>query len=91
MAVDSDTVRQMATLARLKIPDQEIKPLAKEMDSILNFMGEIKRWEGDAAPFVRPTIRRPDVASTSNGSALIEAAAEHEEGQVVVPPIKGAS
>ena len=91
MAVDADTVRQMATLARLQISDSEIKPLASEMDSILEFMGEISKWKGDEAPRIRPTMRRQDVVSEPEGSALIEVAAEHENGQVVVPPIKGAS
>ena len=91
MAVDSETVRQMARLARLQIADHELESLATEMDSILNFMGEIAQWEGEEGHAERPAIRRQDVVHDASSPALIEAAAEHDDGQVVVPPIKGAS
>ena len=91
MAVDTETVRQMAALARLDIHPSDIESLASEMDSILAFMSEISQWEGDENPVGRPTLRREDITSTPGGPLLIEAAAEHSEGQVVVPPIKGAS
>jgi len=81
----------MAKLARLHIHDSEIDSLASEMGSILDFMGEIVQWEGSESPIGRPALRRDDVVSKSNGPRLIEAAAEHKDGQVVVPPIKGAS
>jgi len=91
VAVDTDTVRQMAKLARLHISDSEIDSLASEMGSILDFMGEIAQWEGVENPVGRPTLRREDVVLEATNSQLIEAAAAHEKGQVTVPPIKGAS
>ncbi len=91
MAVDTDTVRQMAKLARIHISDSEINSLASEMGSILDFMSEIAQWDGEENPGARPTLRREDIVLESTGSQLIEAAAAHQDGQVIVPPIKGAS
>ncbi len=91
MSVDADTVREMATLARLAVPDDRISEVADEMSTILEFMGAIAQWEGGESAEAPPTIRRKDVPIHTESSALIEAAAEVQDGSVVVPPIKGAS
>jgi len=91
VAVDTDTVRQMAKLARLEVGDEDVHALASEMGAILDFMGAIAQWEGETGPVGPSTARRPDVISDPRGAELIEVAADHEHGQVVVPPIKGAS
>ena len=91
MAVDADTVRDMAKLARLEIHDSDIEAMAAEMDVILEFMSQIAHWDGETEQASMATYRRPDVSIDSGGSALIQAAAKHDANQVVVPPIKGAS
>ena len=91
MAVDADTVRQMAKLARLDIRDAALEKMAAEMDLILGFMGQIAEWEGHPDTTQTAAYRRPDVEVEGEANALITAAADHAEGQVVVPPIKGAS
>ena len=50
MSVNADTVREMAKLARLSIPDEQIKDVAADMTAILDFMGAITAWEGAPAP-----------------------------------------
>ena len=91
MAVDADTVRNMAKLARLEIQDSDLEAMAAEMDIILDFMSQIANWDGETERTGMATYRRPDVSIDSGGSVLIEAAADHDANQVVVPPIKGAS
>jgi aspartyl/glutamyl-tRNA(Asn/Gln) amidotransferase C subunit len=91
MAVDANTVRNMAKLARLEIQDSDLEAMAAEMDIILDFMSQIANWDGETEQTGMATYRRPDVSIDSGGSALIEAAADHDANQVVVPPIKGAS
>ena len=91
MAVDTDTVREMASLARLSLPDARLTEIAQEMGAILDFMGTIKAIDGEPAPPRPAACRRVDVAKASDGAVLITEATEHVEGQVVVPPIKDAS
>ena len=35
MALDEETVRRIATLARIKVPKQNLEPLADELNNIL--------------------------------------------------------
>lgn len=91
MAVDADTVREMARLARLSIPDDQLEDVAADMAAILEFMGAISKWDGVPAPAAPATRRRADQSHDSSGRALVEAAASVEAGEVLVPPIKGAS
>jgi Asp-tRNA(Asn)/Glu-tRNA(Gln) amidotransferase C subunit len=91
VAVDTDTVREMAGLARLSLPEARLAEIAQEMGAILDFMGAIKAIDGGPAPPRPDACRRVDIATASDGSALITTATEHVEGQVVVPPIKDAS
>lgn len=91
MAVDPATVREMAKLARLAVPEDRIETVAGEMDRILTFMGEIARWEGDVSEDGPPTARRPDRPAPSLADDLIPSRHADESGAVIVPPIKGAS
>ncbi len=81
----------MAKLARLSIPDEDLDRMATDMGAILDFMGAISAWDGTAAPPAPPTTRRTDAAHQTDGPALVSAAQQVEEGEVIVPPIKGAS
>ena len=81
----------MAKLARLSVDDQDINALAKEMGAIIDFMSAISQWEGEARPEIPSTSRRPDIVTEPQGPEIVEAAADYEQGHVVVPPIKGAS
>ena len=81
----------MAKLARLAVPDERIDAVASEMDRILNFMGEIARWDGDVADDGPPTARRPDNPAPPAIDGLMPMNHLDETGSVIVPPIKGAS
>ena len=81
----------MAKLARLSIAEEQLESVAADMDAILEFMGEISAWEGVPAPRASSTPRRPDRPHETNGQHLVSAAQEVEAGEVIVPPVKGAS
>ena len=91
MAVHPDTVREMAKLARLTVADDQLERVASQLGAIIEHMGTISQWEGEQACDGPTVHRRPDVISNSDGSGLAQAAAQHENGHVIVPPIKGAS
>jgi aspartyl/glutamyl-tRNA(Asn/Gln) amidotransferase C subunit len=91
VSVDADTVSEMATLARLSVPEDRIQMVAEEMSAILDFMGAIKQWEGEESGDTPPTTRRKDTPVQWESTVLIEDAAATQDGAVVVPPIKGAS
>ena len=91
MAVNAKTVREVASLARLRVADSEIEILAEEMTAIMDLMGTIGTWSGVPDSERAPTIRRPDVPRDEEDSNLVSDAAHTENNSVVVPPIKGAS
>jgi aspartyl-tRNA(Asn)/glutamyl-tRNA(Gln) amidotransferase subunit C len=41
MAVDADTVRRVAHLARIAVADEEVEPLAGELNAILAFVEQL--------------------------------------------------
>ena len=41
MAVDADTVRRVAHLARIAVADEEVEPLASELNVILAFVEQL--------------------------------------------------
>ena len=91
MAVNPATVREMATLARLAVPEDQIEALAGEMGRILNFMGDIARFEGGKPEDGPPTARRPDQPTPTSCEGLMPTKYVDDAGAMTVPPIKGAS
>ena len=91
MAVHPDIVREMAKLARLTVAEDQLENVASQLGAIIDHMGTISQWDGETACDGSTAHRRPDVVSIPDGSGLERAAAQHENGHVIVPPIKGAS
>lgn len=65
MAVDADTVRRIAMLARLNVPEDEIDGLAGELSKILDWMELLNGADTDGvAPMTSvkpmPLRQRPD-------------------------------
>jgi aspartyl/glutamyl-tRNA(Asn/Gln) amidotransferase C subunit len=89
--VDADTVRHMAMLARLRVPEEQVDRLATEMSAIVTMMAKIGAAPvtADTPAPVRPLPKtRADVAFPPSGGAnLIQQAAESAEGCVRVPPV----
>ncbi len=91
MSVDESTVREMAALARLSVPDERLTEVATEMDALLTFMGQIADFEGIENRDPPPTLRRPDRSETTHEQSGFQPHHTDKSGAVVVPPIKGAS
>jgi len=91
VAVEPATVREMAALARIAVPEDRIDAVAGEMDRILTFMGEIARWEGGETADGPPTTRRADEPTPTSIDGLMPTKHVDDTGSVIVPPIMGAS
>ena len=47
MALDQETVRRIATLARLKVPEEKLTPLATELNNILDWIEQLAEVDTD--------------------------------------------
>jgi len=90
VSVDVETVVEMATLARLAVPEDRLGLVAEEMSAILDFMGAITQWEGGVPSVGPPTTRRDDTP-ISPDVTIMKSATTAQTGAVTVPPIKDAS
>ena len=45
MSVDKSTVAKIARLARIKVPDDRLQPLAEELNSILSWIDDLNEVE----------------------------------------------
>ncbi len=41
MSLDQATVRRIATLARIEVPDNELEPLARELSAIMGWIEQL--------------------------------------------------
>ena len=87
MKVSAETVHQMARLARLRVPTDREDGLASELSAILDHVDDITRWTGaeSCSDPSESTPRRDDVPRDETGVSVVI------DGEVLVPPIKGAS
>ncbi len=93
MAIDKDTARRVAHLARIEVPEEELDHLATELSGILGFMEQLAEVDVDgvdAMTSVTPMDlkRREDVVTDGNIQARILAnAPDAREGFFAVPKV----
>lgn len=93
MAVDTDTVRRIAMLARLDVPEDQLRDLTGELSKILDWAGLLDEVDTDGvAPMTSvkpmPLRQRPD-AVTEGGIAedLVANAPEAAGAFFTVPKV----
>ncbi len=91
MAVDADTVRRIARLARLRITDEEAGTLEKELSGILDWIKQLDEVDTSAVePMTRvmPSTlkKRHDVVSAGGIAGEIVANAPSSEDALFVVP-----
>jgi len=93
MAIDTDTVRKVAHLARIAVSEDELEPLAAELNAILGWieqLGEVDVSGIEPMTTVTPMAlkRRADVVTDGNRQADILANAPDAcEGFFTVPKV----
>lgn len=93
MSVDEKTVRRVARLARLAIPDDRLAPMANELNGILNWVQQLEEIETDGVEPMTSVLpmrlpRREDKV-TDGGYAedVVKNAPRTEDGFFLVPKV----
>ena len=91
MAVDTDTVRRIAMLARLDVPEDQLEDLTGELAKILDWMGLLGEVDTDGvAPMTAvkpmPLRQRPDAVTEGGIVEDLVANAPDAEGAFFTVP-----
>jgi aspartyl-tRNA(Asn)/glutamyl-tRNA(Gln) amidotransferase subunit C len=93
MSLDTDTVRRIANLARIKIEDQKLTPLADELSHILSWVEQLSEVDTNVvAPMTSVTKvdmpSRSDVISDGNcENSVLANAPDSKPPYFVVPKV----
>jgi aspartyl-tRNA(Asn)/glutamyl-tRNA(Gln) amidotransferase subunit C len=93
MSVDKDTVRRIAGLSRLAVPEEKLESLAGELNGIFNWVEMLNEVNVEGVEAMTSVVaqklkRRADVVSDGGvAEALMLNAPEHEGTFFVVPKV----
>ena len=93
MAIDTETVKRVANLARIDVTEEELAPLANELSSILDFMQQLNEVNvTNINPLTSVTPMelqlREDIVTEGNNSAeILMNAPNRSEGFFTVPKV----
>jgi aspartyl-tRNA(Asn)/glutamyl-tRNA(Gln) amidotransferase subunit C len=93
MAIDTDTARKVAKLARIRVEEQDLPALARELSGILSFMEELNEVDvSGVEPMTSVTPmrlkRRADgVTDGGQQAAVLANAPDAREGFFAVPKV----
>ncbi|MDP6390115.1 MAG: Asp-tRNA(Asn)/Glu-tRNA(Gln) amidotransferase subunit GatC [Alphaproteobacteria bacterium] len=93
MAIDKDTVAKIAHLARIKVPDADLAPLAAELDNIIGWVEQLAEVETDhvapmtsAVEAVLPE-RADEVTDGGYADRVLANAPDEAQGFFTVPKV----
>ena len=93
MSVDKDTVRRIASLARLKVPESRLEPMAGELNGIFQWVEMLNEVNIEGVPPMTSVIahklrwRQDEVTDGGVAEALMQNAPEREDDLFVVPKV----
>ena len=93
MSVDKDTVRRIAKLARLAVPESRLEPMAAELNGIFQWVEMLGEVDVTGVPAMTSVVAqklkwREDTISEGNqAEALLANAPSGEEHFFVVPKV----
>lgn len=93
MTVDTKTVRKVARLARIAVPEERLEPLAKELNGILQWIEQLNEVDVEGVDAMTTPVKmtlpmREDVVSDGNIRYQVLAnAPKSEDGFFVVPKV----
>ena len=93
MAVDAETVRKVAHLARIKTPEDRLEPLAQELNGILKWIEQLDEVDIEGVEPMTSNVSQPlrlrDDVVTDGGNveAVLSNAPKAADGFYVVPKV----
>ena len=93
MAVDRDTVRRIAALARIRVPEADLDKLAGELGNIINWVEQLAAVKTESvapmASVAHMTLRRRADQVTDGGirDKILANAPEADDGFFAVPKV----
>jgi aspartyl-tRNA(Asn)/glutamyl-tRNA(Gln) amidotransferase subunit C len=93
MAIDAATVRKVAHLARIRVEEDRLEPLAAELSGILAWIEQLAEVDTDgvqpmtSAVAVPLPVRRDVVTDGGDAAAVLANAPKTERGFFVVPKV----
>jgi aspartyl-tRNA(Asn)/glutamyl-tRNA(Gln) amidotransferase subunit C len=93
MSVDKDTVRRIARLARLAVPETRLEPMAAELNGIFQWVEMLNEVDVEGVPAMTSVVaqklkwRQDAVTDGGVADALMQNAPEREETFFVVPKV----
>jgi aspartyl-tRNA(Asn)/glutamyl-tRNA(Gln) amidotransferase subunit C len=93
MAIDAATVRKVARLARIAVPEERLDPLAKELSGILQWIEQLGEVDTDgvepmtSAVAATLPLREDVVTEGGDASKVLSNAPKSIDGFYVVPKV----
>ena len=93
MSVDKDTVRRIAKLARLAVPENRLEPMAGELNGIFKWIEMLNEVSVEGVPAMTSVVaqklkwREDKVSDGGQADALLANAPEGEDHFFVVPKV----
>ena len=93
MSVDDKTVRRIATLARIALAEEQVAPMAQELNGILSWVEQLGEIDVEGVPPMTSVVEqrlrmREDVVTEGNtAEALMKNAPEAADDFFVVPKV----
>ena len=93
MSLDKDTVKNIAYLARIRVDDDKLEPLAGELSSILGWIEQLQELDTDGVEPMASVAaidlpQRKDAVTDGNcRDAVLKNAPDPEDGFFTVPKV----
>ncbi|MFZ4120456.1 MAG: Asp-tRNA(Asn)/Glu-tRNA(Gln) amidotransferase subunit GatC [Caulobacterales bacterium] len=93
MAIEEKTVRRVAVLARLALPEERVAPMVQELNGILAWIEQLNEVDIDGVEPMTSAVAaklalRDDLVTDGNDAARVLAnAPKSEDGFFVVPKV----
>jgi len=93
MSVDKDTVRRIARLARLAVPEERLESLAGELNGIFQWVEMLNEVDVTGVPAMTSVVahklkwRADAVTDGGDAQALLQNAPDKEDNFFVVPKV----
>lgn len=93
MAIDADTVRKVARLARIRIEEDQLQPMAQELSGIMAWIEQLAEVDTDGVEpmtscvAVKLPMREDMVTDGGKREAVLANAPKADRGFFVVPKV----